>query len=150
MSNAARLRAALVVALGAATAAGPAAADGAATFASICAACHAEGGVGTPGLAPPLTLADVWQGLGEKAPAYIAGVLASGLTGKISAGGMDYIGLAMPAQAELSDQDAAEVATYVLIELGGQSGASVTVADIAAARAAPPSHADLRKMRSDG
>lgn len=144
-ARAAAVAVAAVVAL-----AGPALADGAATFGSICAACHGEGGVGTPGLAPPLDLADFWKGLGDKAPSYIAGVIAAGLTGKISAGGMDYIGLAMPAQAELSDADAAEVATYVVATLGGQGGTSVTPEEVAHARAAPPSHADLRKMRAGG
>lgn len=151
--NRARERAAAASALVAAGflfAASAASADGATTFTDICAACHGEGGVGNPGLAPPLNLADFWAGLGGKAPDYIAGVLAAGLSGKISAGGMDYIGLAMPAQAELSDTDAAAVATYVLGTLGGQAGVTVTPEAIAAARAAPPAHADLRKLRKGG
>jgi mono/diheme cytochrome c family protein len=140
----------LAAALVAAALPGAAFADGATVFAETCAACHAEGGVGTPGLAPPLDLVDFWAGLGEKAPAYVAGVLSAGLTGKISAGGVDYIGLAMPAQAHLSVEEAAEVATYVLASLGGQTGLAVTPAMIEADRAAPPSHADLRAMRKGG
>lgn len=121
-------------------------ADGAALFEEHCSACHSPGGVGTPGLAPPLNLTDFWQGLGDRAPSYISGVLMSGLTGKINAGGVDYIALAMPAQEQLTDDEAAEVASYVLSDLG-QTKLAVTPAEIAATRAAPPSHADLRKIR---
>ncbi|PZQ49909.1 MAG: hypothetical protein DI556_10680 [Rhodovulum sulfidophilum] len=129
---------------------GAALADGASIFADTCAACHGEAGVGNPGLAPPLDLADFWAGLGDKAPAYVAGVISSGLTGRINAAGIDYIGLAMPAQAHLSDAEAAEVATYVLATLGGLSGATVSTEMMTADRAAPPSHADLRAMRKGG
>lgn len=121
-------------------------ADGATLFEDNCTACHAAGGVGTPGLAPPLNLHDFWAKLGDKAPGYISGVIAAGLTGKIAAGGMDYIGLAMPAQEHLTDEEAAEVATYVLTTFGGVE-AVVTSEQIATARATPPSHADLRKIR---
>lgn len=121
-------------------------ADGAALFEQNCTACHAAGGVGTPGLAPPLVIHDFWAKLGDKAPQYISGVIAAGLTGKINAGGMDYIGLAMPAQEQLSDAEAAEVATYVLQSFG-QVQQSVTEEQVKTARATPPAHADLRKMR---
>lgn len=121
-------------------------ADGAELFEEHCTACHSTGGVGTPGLAPPLNLSEFWQGLGDRAPAYVSGVLMSGLTGKINAGGVDYIALAMPAQEQLTDEEAATIASYVLGDLG-QTQLAVTPAEIAAARAAPPSHADLRKVR---
>lgn len=129
---------------------GAAAADGATLYAETCAACHGEGGAGTPGLAPPLNLAEFWAGLGDRAPAYVAGVLSAGLTGRITAGGIDYIGLAMPAQAHLTPEESAEVATYVLASLGGQDGLAVTPAMVEADRAAPPSHADLRALRKGG
>ena len=137
-------------ALAAAILPGAAAADGATVFAETCAACHGAGGVGVPGIAPPLNLADFWAGLGDRAPAYVAGVLSAGLTGKVTAGGVDYIGLAMPAQAHLSPEEAAEVATYVLATLGGQAGLAVTPEMIAADRAAPPAHAALRTLRKGG
>lgn len=140
----------LLAAAFAAAAPGLCRADGATLFAETCVACHGEGGVGTPGLAPPLDLADFWAALGDRAPAYVAGVLMSGLTGKITAGGMDYIGLAMPAQTHLSDAEAAEVGTYVLATLGGQQAQAVTAEAVAADRAAPPPHADLRALRKGG
>ena len=146
----ARAPAALGALLGALAVAGEARADGATIFAETCAACHGDAGVGAPGLAPPLDLADFWAALGDKGPDYLAGVLAAGLSGRITAAGVDYIGLAMPAQPELSDADAAEVATYVLATLGGQSGAAVSPEVVAGVRAAPPSHADLRATRKGG
>lgn len=121
-------------------------AEGAQVFHAVCAACHAEGGIGTPGVAPPLNRPEFWSKLGPKAPGYISGVLAAGLTGKISAAGQDYIGLAMPAQEKLTDAEAAAAASWVLATLGGISE-QVTPEQIASARAAPPAHADLRKIR---
>ena len=71
---------------------------GEALFSSICAACHGDQGQGTAGIAPPLVDPTLWQGLGDKAPVYIAGVMAGGMSGKINANGVDYIGLVMPTQ----------------------------------------------------
>ncbi len=123
-----------------------AAEDGQAVFATVCAACHAEGGAGTPGLAPPLAVPAFWQAMGDSAPKYIAGVLTAGLAGKITAQGEDYIGLIMPPQTQLDPESLAAVGTYVLGTLGGTDKA-VTVEDIDAALAAPPSHKDLRALR---
>lgn len=125
---------------------GAALADGAALFADNCAACHAEGGVGTPGLAPPLVDAELWTRLGPKAPDYIAGVLTSGLTGRITVAAVDYIGLAMPEQTQLTPAEMAEVASYVLQTLNGLEQ-PVTEELAAATLASPPDHAALRKLR---
>ncbi len=53
----------------------------------LCSACHQPGGVGQPGLAPPLVDAPPWSALGDSAPDYVVGVVLSGLTGTIEAGG---------------------------------------------------------------
>ena len=45
---------------------GAASLDGAALFEAHCSACHSAGGVGTPGLAPPLDRPEFWQALGGK------------------------------------------------------------------------------------
>lgn len=124
----------------------PALADGAALFTGNCAACHGEKGVGIPGIAPPLDIAEFWSGLGDKAPDYIAGVVASGLSGRLTVAGQDYLGLVMPPQAHLSAEELAEMTTYVLTDLNG-TGQAVTPGLIEAKRATPPSHADLRAMR---
>ncbi|MFG1419267.1 cytochrome c [Xanthobacter sp. V0B-10] len=116
-------------------------------FNSVCAACHGEGGVGTEGLAPPLVDAELWARLGDKAPAYVSGVLASGLSGRITANGQDYIGLVMPPQAEAgTPEQLAAAATYVLQELN-RTTQKVTPAQVEAALKAPLAHKQLRALR---
>ncbi len=122
------------------------AADGAAVFETRCSACHAAGGVGTPGLAPPLNRPGFWSGLGDKAPEYIAGVVTHGLNGTITAAGQKYLGLAMPPVAIATDEELAQATSWVLATLGGLKLA-VTADDIAAARAKTLTAADLRAMR---
>ncbi|PJI44957.1 MAG: cytochrome C [Rhizobium sp.] len=119
---------------------------GEAKFASVCAACHGDKGVGTEGLAPPLVDPALWQALGDKAPRYIAGVMAGGMSGKITANGIDYVGLVMPPQAELGADDLVAVAAYVLKELNGLP-AGPDKAEVEAALAQPPSHKELRALR---
>lgn len=120
--------------------------DGAELFADNCAACHGEAGVGVEGLAPPLADAKLWSTLGEKAPAYLAGVMASGLSGKITAKGIDYVGLVMPPQSEIADGDLAAIGAYLLKDLNGLALAPDEAA-IAAAKAQPPTHKALQAMR---
>lgn len=116
-------------------------------FVTVCEACHGEGGIGTEGVAPPLVDPELWSRLGDKAPSYIAGVLAGGLSGKISAKGIDYIGLVMPPQSEAgSAEELAAVANYVLKDLNGLSG-TTDAAAIDAALKAPQAHKQLRAMR---
>lgn len=136
-----------MVAFGASVSPALAADHGKDMFVAVCEACHGEGGVGTEGVAPPLVDPDLWSRLGDKAPAYLAGVLAGGLSGKISAKGIDYIGLVMPPQSEgASAEELAAVANYVLKDLNGLS-ATTDAADIHAALKAPQTHKQLRAMR---
>ncbi len=143
------LKAALAGCLLSAAALPALAADGAAVFTEACAACHNEGGIGNPGLAPALNRPGFWSGLGDQAVAYVSGVITSGLAGKIEAAGQTYVGLIMPPVAGYDDADLAAAASYVLQDLGGLD-AAVSGADIAAAREAHPSHADMRAMRPAG
>ncbi len=113
--------------------AGAASLDGAALFEDHCSACHNAGGIGTPGLAPPLDRPDFWQALGDAAPKYVSGVVAKGLNMQITVRGESYAGMMMPPVAGASDDELAAIATFVLDSLGG-TGATVTAADIAAAR----------------
>lgn len=115
-------------------------------FETNCSGCHQIGGIGSPGLAPPLVDDALWKGLGDKAGTYFAGIVVSGFSGKIVAKGETYTGLAMPSQAELSDTEMAEIADYVLHDLNGLSSIPA-VETFAAVRAAPPSHQDLKAMR---
>lgn len=121
-------------------------APGEALFSENCAACHNEGGIGTPGLAPPLNRPGFWAGLGDQAPAYISGVTLHGLNGTITAAGEKYIGLAMPPIADLADEDLAAINSWVLGTLG-ETKLAVSVEDIAKAKAEKVSAADLRAMR---
>lgn len=125
------------------------AADGALVFADVCAACHGEGGIGTPGLAPPLVDPPLWTKLGDKAPEFVTGVVISGFSGTLMSQGVGYYGLVMPPQSDLSDADLAAAANYVLGTLAGVK-AEVTEAEIAARRAAPLSHKELMTMRGGG
>jgi mono/diheme cytochrome c family protein len=122
-------------------------AAGKAHFTETCAPCHGEGGVGIPGLAPPLVDSPLWSGLGDKAPHYFAGVVSNGMSGKISVLGQDYIGLVMPSQAALPDADLAAIGAYVLQDLNGLSVVP-DEAMIGAAKATPTSHKALRKIRA--
>ncbi|GEO84123.1 MULTISPECIES: c-type cytochrome [Alphaproteobacteria] len=119
---------------------------GEAMFASICAACHGDKGVGIEGLAPPLVDPALWQTLGDKAPLYIAGVMAGGMSGKITANGIDYIGLVMPTQAEHGADALAAIAAYVLKDLNGLA-AGPSTATVEAALKTPPTHKELRATR---
>ncbi|TCO69563.1 c-type cytochrome [Rhodovulum euryhalinum] len=130
-----------------ATPAHAAAADGGEVFDRVCAACHNAGGIGTPGVAPPLADPPLWTRLGPETSArFIAGVVIAGFSGTIFSQGMGYYGLVMPPQSQLSDEELAAVTTHVLRNLGGIE-AEVTPADIAAVRAAPPGHKDLMQLR---
>lgn len=121
-------------------------AAGQTAFADTCGACHMADGSGSPGLAPPLDDAALWQRLGDQSGRYVTGVILSGLTGKIEAGGQTYIGLAMPTHNWLSDDDVVAIASYLLADINALP-ASVDAALVAEIRAAVPSHGELRTMR---
>lgn len=126
-------------------AAGAASLDGAALFETHCAACHSAGGVGTPGLAPPLDRPDFWQALGDEAPTYISGVVTKGLNAQITVRGESYAGMMMPPVPGVSDDELAAIASWVLGTLG-QTDKAVTPEDIAAARSGA-TMADVKALR---
>lgn len=114
-------------------------------FKQNCASCHGMNAEGIPGLAPPLKHEALWQGLGENAKGYITGVMASGLSGQLSAMGQMYFGLVMPPQQVQQPADLAAVATYVL-SLNGIN-TTVSAEDVLAARSAAPANSELRALR---
>jgi mono/diheme cytochrome c family protein len=120
--------------------------DGEALFNDTCAACHQRGGIGSPGLAPPLADESLWERLGDAGPAYIVGVMLSGLSGSIDVNGEKYSGLVMPPQDRMSDDELAAIGSYVLSMLN-KSSAKLIAATVAGARTAPPTHAELRSIR---
>ncbi|MDO6724768.1 cytochrome c [Celeribacter halophilus] len=111
-----------------------------------CAACHNSGGIGNPGLAPPLNRPVFWQALGSKAPEYLTGVVVSGLAGRLDIQGQMYIGLIMPPVASTTDEELIEIGNWVLQSLG-ETEEVLTQDLLDAARESQPSHANLRAMR---
>src|SRR5690606_16255839 len=81
-----------------------------------CVGCHQAAGQGIPGAFPPLAghAADVYAAGGQE---YLPRVLLFGLTGAIQVEGMTYNGF-MPAWAQLSDDEIANVLNHVIAELG--------------------------------
>lgn len=141
-----RLGAAILLLAGLGAPAAALAEDGAALFETSCSACHQSGGIGNPGIAPPLNDPALWQRLGTRAPDYVAGVMISGMSGTITAGGQIYAGLIMPSHAAITDAELAAIGTYILSTVNA-TGLALDAAHLEAARQARPSHADLRKLR---
>lgn len=131
--------------LGVASGAAPAA-DGVALFAENCVACHQAGGVGTPGLAPPL-VSDTLKKAAEVERLYPALVVIHGLSGPIKVKGQLFVS-AMPPRGDFSDEQVAALANYVEVDLNGVTGKPITAADIAEARKTEIDHQKLRDMRA--
>ncbi len=107
------LTAAFLLASGGAAAAEPV---GARFFSERCVACHQAGGVGVPGIAPPLAGNVGRMAATEEGRAYLTRVLLVGMVGAIKVDGVRYNGN-MPAQSALSDSDLAGVLSYVLQDI---------------------------------
>jgi mono/diheme cytochrome c family protein len=117
--------------LGDGKASGTAKVDGAALFASLCAACHQANGQGLPGVFPPLAGSEWVQGQ----PSTAAAILLHGVTGSLSVKGSTYNG-AMPAfGGQLSDEQIAAVLTHVRSQWGN-TAAAVSAETVTQARAA--------------
>ena len=117
-------------------------------FDETCAACHQPGGVGQPGLAPPLVDDPLWTGLGENAPIYLGSVVLGGLTGRITVAGTAYIGLAMPHHDWLEDDKILDIAAYVLGELNGVAP-RLDAETLAGLRAAPLDGPAIHALRKE-
>lgn len=88
--------------------------DGAAVFASRCAACHQANGAGLAGVFPPLAKSE-WV-VGKEST--LLAILLHGVTGPLTVNGVVYSG-AMPAFGEqLNDAELAAVATYIRAQWG--------------------------------
>jgi mono/diheme cytochrome c family protein len=82
-----------------------------------CLACHQADGRGVPGLNPPLAKSD-WVA-GDLAR--LVGVLLNGQQGPITVNGERYNGV-MPKQAHLTNEELAQLLTYVRNSFGNQLG----------------------------
>ncbi|MEL7587781.1 MAG: cytochrome c [Prolixibacteraceae bacterium] len=105
---------------------------GEAVYANYCATCHQSNGTGVPGMYPPLT-PNIYT---ENKDSLIKVVL-NGMQGKIEVAGKVYNNYMAP-HSHLSDQELADVISYVRSSFGNSFDA-VTPAEIAAARKEKPS-----------
>lgn len=102
---------------------------GQSAYLANCAACHQPTGTGLPGAFPPLAGSDFLSGQGKMK---VVTSILQGLSGKLTVNGVDYNNV-MPAMSHLSDEDVANIVTYVY-NSWGNSGGSISVADVAGAR----------------
>lgn len=103
---------------------------GAAVYARTCIACHQPTGLGLPPVFPPLANAPIAVGNPELPVKFIL----QGLMGPITVNGMTYNSM-MPPVVGVTDEDIADVLTYVRQSFGNQ-GNPVSAAQVKAVRAA--------------
>ncbi|HKI89485.1 MAG TPA: cytochrome c [Draconibacterium sp.] len=85
---------------------------------SVCLACHMADGSGVPGMHPPLIESDFVNGDPNK----LIGIVLHGIKGQLEVKGEVYNSV-MPPQANLSDQQIADVLTYVRSNFGNNAEA---------------------------
>lgn len=105
--------------------------SGSQVYVATCITCHQANGQGVRGAFPPLAKTEWVTG---RADAPIAIVL-HGMTGEVAIGGVKYNVPMAPLGATLSDQEIANVLTYVRSQWGNAAPA-VSVAEVATVRAA--------------
>jgi mono/diheme cytochrome c family protein len=86
---------------------------GKAVFTQYCMACHQADGTGVPGMHPPLTPGS-WV---DKDPKELIAIMMKGLSGKIEVNGESYKNF-MPSHAQLTDDEIANVLSYIRISFG--------------------------------
>ena len=94
------------------------------TYMQLCFACHMPDGKGMPKVFPPLAGADYLLADTDRA----IRIAKKGLTGPVTVNGETYNSI-MPPNDHLTDQQVADVVTYVL-NAWGNDGGSVTVDDV--------------------
>jgi mono/diheme cytochrome c family protein len=97
-------------------------------YEKTCLACHQKNGEGVPGMNPPLKKTP--QVLGDKIK--LIKIIANGTNEGITINGETFDN-PMPAQPQLSNQEIADVLTYVRNSFGNKAGA-ITEAEVAAVR----------------
>jgi nitrite reductase (NO-forming) len=104
---------------------------GEALFAGTCSTCHQGNGEGMPGVFPPLAKSDYIAA----DPKRVATIITHGLQGPVTVNGKDYNSV-MPPMAQLTDDEVANIATYVLNSWGNPGG-HVSKAEAAEIRKGP-------------
>ncbi|RMH90926.1 nitrite reductase, copper-containing [Lysobacter pythonis] len=104
-------------------------------FAGTCSTCHGADGKGMEGVFPPLAGSDYVKAN----PGRLPEIILHGLQGPVTVNGKDYNSV-MPPMAQLTDDEVANISTYVLNNWGNPGG-QVSKEQAAAARKAKPSNA---------
>ncbi|KAF1716234.1 nitrite reductase, copper-containing [Pseudoxanthomonas yeongjuensis] len=104
-------------------------------FNGTCATCHQPNGEGMPGVFPPLAKSDYIAADRKR----LTSVMLHGLQGPVTVNGKEYNSI-MPPMSQLTDDEVAQLATYVLNSWGNPGG-HVTKAEAAEARKAKPANA---------
>ena len=94
-------------------------ADGHNIFISNCAVCHQPDGKGAPSVYPPLAGSVGKYVALKEGRAYVIDVVSFGMGGKINSAGDSFEG-DMPPWPQLSNQDVADVLTYVLTDFNAK------------------------------
>ena len=108
---------------------------GKALFAGTCSTCHQAEGQGMPGVFPPLANSDYVAA----DPTRVPKVILHGLVGPVTVNGTEY-NSNMPPMSQLTDDEVANISTYVLNSWGNPGG-RVTKAEAAAIRQQKPANA---------
>ena len=85
-------------------------AAGKSLYTGTCSVCHQDNGAGLPGVFPPLAASDWVNSQGEDE---LIKVILNGLTGPVTVNGEDYNSV-MPPMSQLTDDEIANILTYVL------------------------------------
>ncbi|HET7844863.1 MAG TPA: c-type cytochrome, partial [Xanthomonadales bacterium] len=101
-------------------------------FTGTCSVCHQGNGEGLPGVFPPLAKSDYIKG----DPKRVVDAILHGVTGQIKVNGQDYNSV-MPPMSQLTDDEVANIATFVLNSWGNPGG-RVSKEEVAANRASTP------------
>ena len=104
-------------------------------YAQVCVTCHQENGEGLRGLYPPLAGSD-WM---DKDSETLIKILLHGLMGEIEVKGAKYNNIMSPWGVVLSDEEVANVLTYVRSSWGN-TGAAVMAEDVKSVRDANKGH----------
>ncbi|MEO5690265.1 MAG: copper-containing nitrite reductase [Burkholderiaceae bacterium] len=102
---------------------------GEALFAGTCSVCHQSNGAGLPGVFPPLAKSDFLAADLQRT----IGIPLRGLSGKVTVNGSEYDSV-MPPMNQLTDDEVANILTYVLNSWGNPGG-SVSKDDVKKRRA---------------
>lgn len=90
---------------------------GAKVFTNTCASCHQPNGKGIPGVYPPLG----GSAFVQADPAIPVRIVLHGFKGEIIRNGTNYNGVMTPFHSALSDQEIADVLTYVRSSFGNSA-----------------------------